>query len=177
MKSTTLVILTALGCAATPFTVAVAAEKVDARHELDRLDVPLGDMTCTGQTMATDKRPGYPTRAHLHVEKDLDGYWVAFHYDEEKTAENANPYHVVQYIGFDEKSKRFGSATMDSSGAGPTLGTSPGWEGNTMTVEEQVPGGAYRDAFSKTADGLAHTGTMQGKDKKWVKTDEETCRK
>ena len=177
MKRTTLVTLAALACAAAPFTVAAAAEKVDARHEIDRLDVPLGDMTCTGQTMATAKRAGYPTRAHLHVEKDLDGYWVAFHYDEEKTAENANPYHVAQYIGFNEKSKHFDSVTMDSTGTGPTLGTTSGWNGNSMTVEEHVSDGAYRDVFTKTADSMAHEGMVQGKDKKWVKTDEETCRK
>jgi hypothetical protein len=171
-------VLAALACAAAPFAVTQASAKnADARAQLARLDLPLGDMACTGQTMATDKRPGYATRAHLRIEDDLEGYWIAIHYDEEKTAENAHPYHVVQYIGFDEKSKRFDSVTIDSSGAGATLGTSTGWEGGAMTVEEHVSDGAYRDVFTRNADGVAHAGSLKAKDGKWIETDRETCRK
>ena len=181
MKRMTWLVLTAFACLSTPFAVPHAsAQKADARSRLDQLDFPVGDFSCTGNLMATSKRPGHATTAHLRVEKALDGYWLAFHYDEERTAENTNPYRVVEYIGYDEGSKRFVSATVDNTGSGYSVGTSSGLVGNVMTVDQSVTadvGLAYRDTFTKSADGLSHTGTLQGKDKKWAKTDEETCRK
>lgn len=36
----------------------------------------------------------------------------------------------------------------------------------------------FRDTFIRNgAKGLTHSGTMQGKNGKWVKTDDETCQK
>lgn len=181
MKHKTWFVLGTLACLSTYLAIPDAsAQKDDATSRVDQLGVPVGDFSCTGNLMKTAKRPGYPTVAHLHVEKVLDGHWIVFHYDEEQTAENSKPYHVVQYIGYDEGSKRYVSTTIDNTGAGYTGGISTGLVGNVITVDENVPaddGTAYRDTFTKTADDLTHTGTLRGKDKKWVKTDEETCHK
>ncbi len=182
MKHTTLVILV-LAFVSTPFAIRQAsAQKTAAPSQTDPLDFPIGDWNCTGNLMAMGKKPGHATSGKAHSEKILDGNWIVIHYDEEQTSANARPYHVVQYIGYDRGKKQFVSVTVDNTGTSYSTGTSPGWKGNALTVDETDSNGGkavvFRDTFTRNDSGeLTHAGTMQDKDKKWVKTDEETCRK
>jgi hypothetical protein len=183
MKRTTLVILTSLVCVSA--TVAVkhaSAQKTDAPPPADQLDFPVGVWNCTGNLMAMGKKPGHATIGRAHSEKILDGNWFVIHYDEEQTSANTKPYHVVQYIGYDRGRKQFVSVALDNTGSSFSAGSSSGWKGNALTLDETDASSGkvvvFRDTFTRNDSGeLTHAGTMQDKDKKWTKTDEETCHK
>lgn len=182
MKRTSLAIFTALVCASAPFVFSRApAQQAAASSPSGQLDRFVGDGNCTGNVMAMDKHPGHATTGKFHGEKTLDGHWVVIHYDEDKTAANPKPFSVVQYIGYDNAKKRFIAVTFDNSGAPYSMGTSQGWQGDAITFDERaegVEGLVFRDTFTNGDSGLAsHIGTMKDKHGKWVKTDEETCRK
>jgi len=180
MNRTTLFILT-LACVSAPAIKQASAQKADAPSK-DQLDFPVGDWNCTGSVMAMGKKPGHATTARAHSEKVLDGNWIVIHYDEEQTSANTEPYHVVQYFGYDRDKKQLVSVTLDNGSSSYSTGDSAGWKGNTLTVDETEGSGGkvlvFRDTFTRNDSGeLTHAGTMLDKDKKWVKTDAETCRK
>ena len=183
MKRSLLTLIGALACASASTMIPHAsAQNADALSQLDPL-FPVGDYTaCTGNLMASAKQSGHATTGHARVEKVLGGKWIALRYDEDRSPANSQPYSVVQYIRYDATSKRFATVVLDNttSGAPYSTGISSGLNGNTMTFDESFAGdkeAKYRDTFTKDGDAFTHTGTMLDKDGKWVKTDEETCRK
>lgn len=145
--------------------------------QIDQLGDFLGDSICTGNLlMAMGETPAHATTARLHGEKTLDGNWIVIHYDEDQTAANPKPYHIAQYFGFDSKTKQFVAAAFDNSGSSYSTETSAGWKGDSITFDETPA--TDRDTFTRNGSKeLMHTGTMLDKNKKWVKTDEETCHK
>ncbi|WHZ20688.1 MAG: hypothetical protein OJF55_002837 [Rhodanobacteraceae bacterium] len=182
MKRTSLAIFTALVCASAPFLIGRAlAQQAAASSPSDQLDRFAGEGICTGRIMAMGKDPGHATTGKFRSEKVLDGHWIVIHYDEDKTAANPKPFSVVQYIGYDKARKQFIAVAFDNSGSPYGTGTSRGWKGDTITFDETAEGAkgsSYRDTFAHGDSGMSsHTGTMRGKNGKWVKTDEETCRK
>lgn len=178
MKRTTLAILAVL-IGTTAHLGIASAQQTTAPASLEQLGFFVGDGTCSGQVIETGKTPPHATNGRFHGEKTLDGNWVVIHYDEDQTATNPKPYHVVQYFGFDAAKKHYVSVTFDNSGSVYSTGTSSGWRGDTFTVDETAPTGgsvSFRDVFTKGGSGMAsHTGMMRDKQGKWVKTDEETC--
>ncbi len=182
MNRTMLVVAT-LAIASTPFAFENAsAEQTKAAEQLDHLAFPTGDWSCTGNISAMDKKPGYATSGHAKVGSMLEGNWIEIRYDEEKTAANPKPYHVAQYLGYDEAKKHYTSVTLDSSGAPYQVGKSSGWKGDAIafdaTVSMDGKDTAYQDVFTKKgADEFSHAGMLKDKSGKWVKTDEETCHK
>jgi len=180
MKRTTLFIL-ALACVSAPAVKQASAQKADAPSR-DQLDFPVGDWNCTGNLMAMGKKPGHATTARAHGERVLDGNWIVIHYDEEQTSANPQPYHVVQYFGYDRDKKKLVSVALDNGSSSYSTGESSGWKDNVLTIDETEGGSGkvlvFRDTFTRNDSGeLTHAGSMQDKDKKWVKTDEEICRK
>lgn len=180
MKRTTLFIL-ALACVSAPAVKQASAQKADAPSK-DQLDFPLGDWNCTGSVMAMGKKPAHATTGRAHSEKVLDGNWIVIRYDEEQTSANTQPYHVIQYFGYDRDKKQLVSVTLDNGSSSYSTGSSSGWKGNAITIDETEGSSGkavvFRDTFTRDdSGGLTHAGTMQGKDKKWVQTDAETCRK
>lgn len=181
MKRTISTILMAASAVA-PFAMLHAeSPKSEAVAELGRLPFPNGDLACTGNLMAMAGKPGHPTTGSARVEKVLNGNWIVIRYDEAASADNAKPYSVVQYVGYEDAGKRFVSTLTDNNeGSGYATGTSPGWKDNAMTFDETMAGGkdvVFRDTFTASGEVFTHTGMALGKDRKWVKTDEETCRK
>ncbi|HET7063371.1 MAG TPA: DUF1579 family protein [Rudaea sp.] len=149
--------------------------------ELAQLDFFVGTWNCSGKAFATPMGPEHATTATVHAAKEVGGRWVRTNYDENKTAANPMPYHVVAHFGYDSAKKQFVNSCVDVFGGYCTT-TSSGWNGDTMIFEGPVNGmpepGSGRDTFTrKGANQLTHMGEMQGPDKKWIKTDEETCRK
>ncbi|MES2402917.1 MAG: DUF1579 family protein [Pseudomonadota bacterium] len=184
MKRTSLAIFAALVCTSAPFAIGQAsAQQAGGSSASDQLDGFIGDGTCTGSMMAMGKTPAHATTGKYHGEKTLDGNWVVIHYDEDQTAANPKPFSVVQYIGYDAGKKHFVGVAFDNTGAPYSTGTSTGWKGGAFTLDESVPmaGGkhiAFRDIFTNGDSGMSsHTGMLQDKSGKWVKTDEETCHK
>ncbi|HET7923793.1 MAG TPA: DUF1579 family protein [Rhodanobacteraceae bacterium] len=172
---------TILMLASASFATGHAAEKSDASAELARLPFPDGELACTGNLMPMGGKPGHATTGTAHVEKILGGNWIVIRYDEQASAENAKPYGVVQYVGYEDAGKRYVSTLVDNNeGSGYSTGVSPGWKDDAMTFDETLAGGksvVFRDTFTANGDVFTHAGTMLDKNGKWVKTDEETCRK
>jgi hypothetical protein len=174
---------TILTLAATAALLAIghasAAEKSQAVAKLGQLPFPVGEMTCTGNLMAMSGHPEHATTGKARVEKILGGNWLVIHYDEAQTDANPHPYSVVQYVGYEDAGKRFVSVVFDiNEGSGYASGVSAGWKGDAMTFDETMAGSkraTIRDTFTANGDVFTHTGTMLGKNAKWVKTDEETC--
>lgn len=149
--------------------------------EMAQLSYFHGSWTCSGKAFATPMGPEHATEAKLGIAHVLDGYWVVFHYDEEKTAANAMPYHAAGFIGYDPGEKAFLERCQDSFG-GWCNTTSKGWMGDVLTFEG--PGTmdgkkmTVRDIFTKKGPSeVMHAGEMQGPDGTWTRTDEETCTK
>jgi hypothetical protein len=183
MKHPMMALFGALACASAPVMIPLAsAQDADPLSQLEPL-FPVGDYAaCSGNLMATAKRRGHATTGHARVEKALDGKWIAMHYDEERSASNPQPYSVVQYVRYDAAGKRFVTVVLDNTASGSpySTGVSSGPSGGTVTFDETLVGdkeAKYRDTFTKDGDAFTHTGTVLDKDRKWVKTDEETCRK
>jgi Protein of unknown function (DUF1579) len=180
MKHFKSAIATAVVCAAALGVALVPAHGNAAESPLDQLASFMGDGVCSGHVMAMGKTPGHPSTGKFHGERTLDSNWVVIRYYEEQTTANPKPYRVMQYFGYDGAKKRFVSVAFDNSGSIYSTGTSSGWKGDTITFDESLGGRPmrYRDAFTRNGNDPAHhTGLMRDKHGKWIKTDEETCKR
>ena len=173
MKHATSVLFVSLFCTST------AAFAADAAAPSNALDKFVGNGTCTGNVFAMGKKPGHPTVGKYHGEKIMDGRWAEIRYDEDQSAANPEPFHVVQFFGYDTSKKRYVSVLIDNSEDSYSTGTSAGWQGDRITFDESSDGKSvsFRDAFTTGPAGMSsHTGWMKDKSGQWVKTDEETCK-
>ncbi|TLY51307.1 MAG: DUF1579 domain-containing protein [Gammaproteobacteria bacterium] len=157
----------------------MAAPAVPA--ESAQLDFFLGNWNCNGKAFASATGPEHASVATVHAAKAIGGRWQHVTYDETKTAANPAPYHVGVYWGYDAGKKNFVQFCADGFG-GYCNQTSAGWSGDTLIFEGTGNGDGKqfgaRDTFTrKAANEFVHSGEMQGDDKKWVKTDEETCKR
>ncbi|MFO1183669.1 MAG: hypothetical protein U1E56_02630 [Bauldia sp.] len=148
--------------------------------EMAQLDVFKGRLKCTGKQNASDFGPAHPVKGSAGGTVGLNGFVVTMRYDENKTKENAAPIHAMYDMTYDAAAKQFVSVGFDNMGGRATL-TSKGWDGDkfVLTGEVSMAGQkiAVRDTFTKTKDGLMHTGEMQGRDGKFFVLDEETCKR
>lgn len=179
MKRTASLSLIALACATTFAITQVEAQESQASASAGQLDKFVGSGTCTGNVMAMGKNPGHATTGKYTGEKVLDGNWVVIHYDEDQSAVNPKPFHVIQYFGYDTAKKRYVSVLVDNAEASYSTGTSPGWKGDSITFDESMSGGpvSFRDTFTNNGSGMSsHMGTMRDNHGKWIKTDEENCK-
>lgn len=189
MRNRTVLIATIAALALAPLALsakdeakAKAPAAPAAPAELAQLDFFVGHWTCTGTAFASPMGPEHATTANVRVERAVGGRWLHVAYDENKTAANAMPYHAGVYMGYDVGEKKFVSMCFDSFG-GECSQTGTGWSGDKLVFEGTAHGddgktSGARDTFTKKSAGeLIHTGEMQGDDKKWIKLDEEDCRK
>lgn len=180
MKPTSSTLHAAIACVSSLLYLGPAGAQDMPPSQLAQLSGFLGDGTCTGNLVAA-KSP-HETRAKLHGEKTLGDRWVVIRYDEETTPSNSRPYHVTQYFSYDAKAGHFVDVLLDSSGESYSAGTSSGWQGNAITFENtDFTSGShppFRDVFTRRgAKVISHTGYERSKSGKWVKTDEETCKR
>jgi hypothetical protein len=179
MKSTSSILCIAVACAA-PLLGLRQAQAQDAMpSQMDQLSTFLGEGTCTGNLMI---KSGHATSAKYHSEKTLGDHWIVVRYDEETTSSNSRPYHVAQYFSYDAKAGHFVDVLLDNSGASYGAGSSSGWQGDAITFENtDFTSGShplYRDVFTRrSANVISHAGYQRDKSGKWVKTDEEVCKR
>jgi hypothetical protein len=182
MKRYTSAAVIALACATGLGITLVRAQGNTAPSPTDQLDAFVGDGICSGNVMPMGKNPGHASTGKFHGERTLDGNWVVIHYEDAPSSANPKPYRVVQYFRHDAASKRFIAVTVDNSSDAYSTGTSSGWKGDTITFDERTPSGsksvAFRDVFVRNGTAAQHhIGLMRDEHGKWVKTDEETCKR
>ncbi|MGH8202800.1 MAG: DUF1579 family protein [Steroidobacteraceae bacterium] len=155
-------------------SAALSAEPPKVPADLGHISFLLGDWTCTGAASRdpANYRPGPP--ATVHARKAVGSHWIQLSYDNRDL-------HVAGYIGFNTKRKQFVQSMVDSYGD-YWLGSSGGWNGDTLTFDDSSAKegnpSSYRDSYVKHgADEFVHVGEVQRNGKKWVKIDEQTCRR
>ncbi|HEV2852245.1 MAG TPA: DUF1579 family protein [Thermoanaerobaculia bacterium] len=148
--------------------------------ELGKLAFFAGNWTCTGKAEESPFGPAHATRAKVHVNKEIGGFWYVGRYEETKTAENPHPV-IFQFLqGYDGTAKAFVMECFDNFGS-HCHSTSAGWQDNKLVFTGEAAGSGpatpVRDTFTKTGDaGLEHTGEFQ-MDGKWVIIGHETCKR
>lgn len=155
------------------------AETMAAPAELAQLDFFNGKWNCSGKAFASPMGPEHASVATVHAAKAVGDHWRYLTYDETKTAANPAPMHAGVYWGYDTAKKSFIQFCADNVG-GYCNQTSAGWNADTLVFEGIGNGdgkqfGSRDILVKKDANTFTHTGEMQGEDKKWTKTDEETC--
>jgi len=148
--------------------------------KLKDLETFVGTWQCTGTTFASPMGPEHPTAGTVNGAWVLDGTWVEVRYTETKTAKNPHPYAVRLFMGYDAQPKAFVSGAVDNMG-GYSTEQSPGWQGDKMTFSGPSHGGGattnVRDIFTKVGKTeVRHESEMEMKGK-WVKLDQETCKR
>jgi hypothetical protein len=170
-------------------TLSVAAKEAPAAApappavpvEIDQLDFFAGTWSCSGKAFANPMMKEHATEGTVHAARSVGKRWMHVSYEEKKSAANPMPYHAGVYMGYDSAKKTFVQNCVDNFG-GYCSQSGGGWNGDTMVFEGISNGSGnaigVRDTFTrKGANQLTHMGEMQGDDKKWNKTDEETCHK
>ena len=109
----------------------------------------------------------------------LSDKWLRVDYKESKTAKNPHPIAAEMLMTYNEAEKKIANGCIDNMG-GYCTEESPGWDGDKLVLSGQGNFGGHvmkvRDTFTKGKGWIKHMGEteMNGK---WVKTDEETCKK
>lgn len=170
-----------VGLTATAFAKDAAPQAPAVPSQMKQYDYFLGTWHCRGKMFASPMGPEHATKASARGSRAVGGRWLLMTYDEHKTKANPVPYRVGVYLGYDSATKMFVENCHDVFG-GYCTQTGSGWNGDEMKFEGTQQGmgdaGMVRDTFTrKSARELVHTGFVQGPDKQWMKTDEETCHK
>lgn len=175
---TSSILYSAIACASSLLCLGTAGAQDTLPSQLDQLSGFVGDGSCTGHLVAT-KSP-HRTSGKFHGEKMLGDHWIVVRYDEDTTASNSKPYHVIQYFGYDAKVGRFVDVVLDNSGSSYGAGSSSGWQGDVITFENMDATGnshgLFRDVFTRHGTKVvSHAGYWRDTHGKWMKADEEIC--
>jgi len=140
-----------------------------------------GAWHCTGIAFANEMGPEHLTVAHVRTAWTLGDKWMQVWYSETKTAKNPHPIAAELLMGYDEAKKTVVSGSVDNMGGyGTEESMSPVWDGDKMMLMGQTNMGGksmkVRDTFTKGKGWIKHMGEIEANEK-WVKTDEETCKK
>jgi len=148
--------------------------------KLKELQPFVGTWQCTGVAFASPMGPEHPTKATVNGSWILNGSWVEIRYTEEKTAKNTHPYAVRDLLGYDEQPKKFVSGAVENMG-GYSTAQSPGWENDKMTFAGAQHGGGatmnVHDIFTRVGKNEVRHETEMEMNGKWVKLDQETCKR
>ncbi|HKR76862.1 MAG TPA: DUF1579 family protein [Rhodanobacter sp.] len=181
MKHSASSVLIALVCASAMGSAQVFSQESTSPAPTDQLaSFFVGSGSCTGNTLGKDMKSSHATTGKYTAERALDGHWVVVRYNEDQSAAAPKPFRVVQYFGYDAAKKRYVAVGVYNAAGTYSIGTSAGWDGDSIAFDEGDAGkpAAFRDTFTSGHGGFAgHTGMMRDKNGKWIKTDEETCTK
>lgn len=150
-----------------------------AKELADAMSAFEGSWKCTGKALDSPMGKGHPMEATCTTKVDLGGYWYVARFDETKTKDSPMPYAMWSAVGFDPSKKLLTRADFDSFG-GVTHVTSKGWEGDKLVWEGKITGFetmGFRETVTKKAGALSSVLEFSGKDGKWFKGVEYTCKK
>ena len=148
--------------------------------KLKELQTFVGTWQCTGIAFASPMGPEHATKATVNGAWILNGSWVEVRYTETKTAKNPHPYAVRLLMSYDEQPKAFVSGAVDNM-TGYSTAQSPGWMDDKMTFSGVQHGGGatmnVHDIFTRVGKNEVRHETEMEMDGKWVKLDQESCKR
>ena len=147
---------------------------------LRQLDYFAGTWQCRGIAYANPMAPEHASSAEVTAKWSLGGYWMPVSYTEKKSAQNAMPFALNAFFGYDPQMKQFVIGGVDNMG-GYSTGSSDGWDGDTMIFAGPWHMASMtansRDTFTKkSAREFTHLGEIE-MNGQWVKLGMETCTK
>jgi hypothetical protein len=147
--------------------------------ELAELRAFLLSASCRGQTEASPAGPAHETVGQASGSMSQSGFWLQLRYVEKKTRDNPLATSSEERWGYDPGLKKFVALLWDSFG-GYGMGTSPGWEGDSLiwTGEMSMNGQKlpYRQTFTREKGGaITETWEMQTNGA-WAKMTSGTCK-
>lgn len=159
--------------------VAVAALG-QADPKLKELQPFVGTWRCTGIAFASPMGPEHSTTATVKGTWILNNMWLEVHYTEKKSAKNEHPVDVMIFYGYNAEIKALVGGSVENMGAYSTQ-QSQGWEGDKLVFTGPTHGGGAtmnsRDTYTKVGDKeMRHEGEMEANGK-WVKTNQEVCKR
>src|ERR1700687_519813 len=143
---------------------------------LDQLKCFAGRWQCAGTGYLEGK--AHPITAAVHMEWDLNGFFMNLRYEEKKSDLNPMPITAVEHWGYSPELKQLGAGEVDSMGGYGTQATT-GWEGDKMVwvgnVHMMGMSMPSRDTFVRSGDNeVTHLGELE-QNGAWVKQDQQTC--
>jgi hypothetical protein len=143
---------------------------------LDQLKFFAGKWQCAGTGYLEGK--GHPITAAVHMEWDLNGFFMNLRYEEKKSDVNPMPITAVEHWGYSPELKKLVAGQVDNTGGYGTQATA-GWEGDKMVwvgnvhmMGTTIPS---RDTFVRSGDNeVTHLGELE-QNGAWVKQDQQTC--
>jgi len=143
---------------------------------LDQLKFFAGRWQCAGTGYLEGK--AHPITAAVHMEWDLNGFFMNLRYEEKKSDLNPMPITAVEHWGYSPELKQLVAGQVDSMGGYGTQATT-GWEGDKMVwvgnVHMMGMTMPSRDTFVRSGDNeVTHLGELE-QNGAWVKQDQQTC--
>ena len=159
----------------------LAAGSLFAASGNANLEPLVGSWTCTGTGFANEMGPEHPTKAQVRTSWELGNKWLQVWYKESKTEKNPHPVEAELLMSYNEGTKKVVSGCVDNMGGYCTQESgNPPWDGDKMVLEGNSISGEHtmksRDTFTKGKGWIKHMGELEVNGK-WMKTDEETCKK
>jgi len=116
---------------------------------------------------------GKPVSSRETFVVELDGRWLHMRH----TDDPPNRYRAEAWWGYDKAAKHFTATVFDNFG-GERRYTSPGWVGDTLTLENTAANG-YLDRFAFQRHGAAYrvTYTYRSQGGAWRLGDVQSCRR
>ena len=145
-----------------------------------QLDYFVGTWKCVGTDVASAGGPEYRIERVITAAKDLDGFWLTMHWEEQRTVENPQPWNVEALLTYDANAHAFHYSFRDNYGMWST-GTTPGWEGNRLVIvgDYTVDGQTlpYRDVYTRLGERSYEFVTDTMRNGQWSMDAAAQCRK
>lgn len=140
-----------------------------------------GKWKCDGKMNDSQFGKAHPITASVESKADLNGYFRTMRYEEKKTKDNATPYVMSSFIGYDSSKSQFVRTDLDGMGM-ITHMASKGWDGDKLVFAGELQAGPQKmqikDTMTKKSDKeLASIIEMAGADGKWFALSESSCKK
>jgi hypothetical protein len=170
--------LIALTLAAAPASGETAPRPLP-REARAAMDFFLGAWRCEGRTFDSPLEKGYPFATDLRVGYELDGAWLALHYDIRASDALPHPPRGLGLWGWDAQRRRIRRFFFDNAGNAETSAESSGWQGDALVFGgDTIYGGkrfSFRQRFTRLGRDRFRSAFDMQLDGKWVPGDGETC--
>jgi hypothetical protein len=168
-RALAIVLATIAGSVAAADTPAASAPKPNPA--MRQLDYFVGVWSCAGRNAPGTLGPAHATQTKLEFSPDLDGVWLAMHWQEQRTDDNPLPWKLENAFTYDPTTREFVFLSRDNTGIASS-GTSPGWRGDAFVISGDFGGDGkrirFRDTYTKNDDRSFDFVTEIDADGRWT---------